>query len=117
MYKGVNRSPVTVIILSIVTCGIYYIYWLWQVKNDINGLTGREEISTGLFIAAIFIPFIYLIIWNKADNVLDEVCREKGVGYQKNFIMWLVLALVAGVGLYIAEYQMQEAFNKLWEVN
>ncbi|MDR2533068.1 MAG: DUF4234 domain-containing protein [Oscillospiraceae bacterium] len=116
MYKGVTREPVLVILLSLITCGIYYLYWLWQVKNDINGILGREEISVGLYIAAIFVPFVYLLIWYKTDAAFIQVCPEKGIPYAGSFILWLILTLI-GIGTIVAIYQIQSTFNKLWIVN
>jgi hypothetical protein len=116
MYKGTTRAPVTIIIFAIISCGIYYLYWMWQVKKDINGLLGREEISTGLWIAGLFIPLIWLYLWYKIDlGLKNEICKQKGVTYgDNNFIIWLVCALVAGVGSFIAMFQIQEALNAVW---
>jgi ACR3 family arsenite efflux pump ArsB len=115
MYKGLTRSPVTIIVFSIITCGIYYLYWLWQVKNDVNGMTGRgEEISTGLYIISLFIPFLWLILWYKADNALKEVSKQKSVSYgESNFIIWIV-AMAVGLGSFIAMFQIQEGLNNIW---
>ncbi|MCL2108142.1 MAG: DUF4234 domain-containing protein [Oscillospiraceae bacterium] len=118
MYKGKTRSPVTVIIFSLLTCGIYYLYWLYQAKTDVNGLLGREELSTGLYIAAILVPFVYLLLWYKIDNALaDEICPPKNVPYNKNFFIWLILTFVGGIGSIVAMFQIQEALNKHWELN
>lgn len=48
MYKFTQRSPITIILLSIVTCGIYFIYWLYVTSKEINDALGREEINTVL---------------------------------------------------------------------
>jgi hypothetical protein len=113
MYRGTRREPVLVILFSVLTCGIYYLYWLYQVKNDVNGLLGREEISTGWYVAAIFVPFLYLYLLYKADLALVEVCPQRGVNYTSNFTLWLLLTLL-GVGIYVAMFQITTTLNELW---
>ena len=119
MYKGVTRSPGMVILLSIVTCFIYYYIWLWWTKEDLNKLLGREEITTVMFICSIFVPFFYLYYLYKADIALnDEICPPRNVTYSKNFILWLILDLLVGVvGSCIAMFQIQETLNKIWELD
>jgi len=116
MYKGETRSPVTVILLSIVTCSIYGIYWLYKTREDINGLLGREEISMALFICSIFIPFVVIVFWKKVDDALGEVCRQRNAPYSSNFILWVIL-LFFYIGEWVFIYQTQENLNKLWSVN
>ena len=36
--KITQRSPVAVVILSIVTFGIYALYWIVSTKRELNGL-------------------------------------------------------------------------------
>ena len=35
-----NRSVETTIILSIVTCGIYYYVWMYQTSQEVNNTIG-----------------------------------------------------------------------------
>jgi len=75
MPRGETRNPVTIILLTLVTCGIYGIYWFYLVSKEINAALGEERI---------------------------------------NFVLWILLSLLAGVGTYIMEYQVQEALNEIW---
>ena len=117
MYKGETKSPGMVILLSLVTCGIYGMIWMWNHAKDINGITGREEISPGLAIASMFVPFIIILFWQKSDNALVEVSAQKGLSYNSNFMLWVILLFVSYVGYWIYMYQAQEALNKIWEAN
>ena len=42
------RNPVTCIILSLVTFGIYGIYWFVQIVNDINIVSGEKDAPSGV---------------------------------------------------------------------
>jgi len=48
MYKGQVRSPALVIILSIVTCGIYAWYWIYKMSEELQRATGKSTISPGV---------------------------------------------------------------------
>jgi len=40
-----RNSPITVLILGVVTCGLYLIYWNIKMAGVINAVTGRRDIS------------------------------------------------------------------------
>ena len=115
MYIGKIRSPVMVIIFSIITCGIYYIYWLYTVMDDLNKAADREIINPVLFlILGIFCgPFVYYIFYT-VDRNLGELSRNEGTNYKENFILWLILTLICSIGLWIGMAQITEGFNEIW---
>lgn len=39
---GRDRDPVVVVILTLVTLGIYRLLWLWEVSQEIDDFTGRD---------------------------------------------------------------------------
>lgn len=110
---GINRSPLSVILLSFVTCGIYGIVWLYKVVQEINAYMGREQISTGLVIGGIFcFPLIY-IAYYKIDEALFLIDQQEGRPAENNFLLWILLSLV-GVGFILAMWQIQEKLNMIW---
>ena len=115
MYIGKTRNPVVVILLSIVTCGIYYIFWLYTAMDDLNKAAGREIINPVLFtVLSIFCsPLIYYVFYT-VDKNLGEISRNEGTNYKENFILWLILTVICGIGLFIGLYQITEGFNELW---
>ena len=42
-----NRSIVVSIILSIVTCGIYGIYWFVKLNDELNAAAGKQNATSG----------------------------------------------------------------------
>ena len=115
MYKGTIRSPVVVILLSIVTCGIYYLYWMYSCAVDVNRVFDEERINPVLWIllSLLFPPLSFYMLW-QLDTNLKKIADAEDVPYKENFIMWLILALVCGVGVYVAMYQLQDGFNRVW---
>lgn len=115
MYIGKTRNPIVVILLSIVTCGIYMFYWYYTVMEDLNKASGEEKINSVLFLilGILCFPVMWYVLY-KIDKGLAELSAREGIPYKENFILWLVLSLLAGVGTIIASYQITVAFNDIW---
>lgn len=115
MYTGKTRAPITVILLSIVTCGIYLYFWYYTIMNDLNKASNKEVINPALFLVlSIFCaPVLYYVMFT-VDKNLEILGQAEGTGYKSNFILWLVLTLVAGLGTLVAMFQITNAFNELW---
>lgn len=47
-----QNSPVTVLILGVITCGLYLIYWNIQMARVINAVRGRSDISPTVAVAS-----------------------------------------------------------------
>lgn len=61
-----RNDPIVVLILGIVTCGLYYIYWNMKVAEVFNKITNRELISAPIAIfgglcSPVSIYFYYLV--------------------------------------------------------
>ena len=104
-----ERSIVTAIILSIVTCGIYGIIWFVALTNEMNKASGRVNDTNGgtAFLLNLVTCGIYGIFWAyKMGEKRDIVANEKG----SSNILYLVLCLF---GLGIVVYGLlQDTLNK-----
>ncbi len=103
-----KRDIVTAIILSIITCGIYGIYWFIQLTNDINMITQSNDTSGGkCFLLTLVTCGIYGYYWSYR---IGEK-KEKLTGQKDNSgILYLVLMFL---GLGIVVYALvQDAINK-----
>ena len=114
-YIGVTRSPITVILLSLVTCGIYSFYLYYTMMNDLNKALNKEVLKPGLYLLlSIFCcPVIFLILY-KLDLGLVELSQNEGTPYKSNFMLWIILTFVTGIGGYMALYNLTEGFNAVW---
>ena len=104
-----KRSIVTAIILSIVTCGIYSIYWFIVLTNDMNKASGRTSDTSGgmAFVLTLVTCGIYEYYWAyKIGEKRDIVVGEKS----SSGIIYLVLSLF-GFGI-VAYCLAQDAINK-----
>lgn len=117
MYIGMRREPVTVVLLSIVTCGIYAYYWLYVTMEDINNVSERPVIDNPvlyLLLSIFCFPFLW-VVWYKIDKELAVLAREEDIYYRENFALWLIFTFFFGVGMFVAETQIQGALNQIYE--
>lgn len=107
-----QKSVGVSLILTIVTCGIYGLFWLASLVNDICDLKGVER--TGgrdilLTIVTCGLYSIYLLYKMGAD--IDEIKYSRGLNTGNNGIIYLILSLV---GLGIVAYALtQNSINEL----
>lgn len=88
-----KRNPGLVVFFSIITFGIYYLYWSAKVQSGLKERTG-EGLSGGAHVAALLFTFgIYSLIWNfKAGKRL----LAAGAPTDRS-VLYLILILI-GVG-------------------
>ncbi|MCF0146478.1 MAG: DUF4234 domain-containing protein [Eubacterium sp.] len=108
---GLKRRCIPLaIIFSIITFGIYYIYWMIRLNNAINKLSGEPEATGGglVFLFSIITCGIYSYYW--LYKMGERVDKIKGVNNGSTSIGYLVLGLFK---LGIVSYAlMQSAVNK-----
>lgn len=87
------RSVAVCIVLSIITCGIYSLYWVYCVHNDVQEVSGTPMgISGGMVIVLNIVTCgIYGLYWYyKMGQMLDAA---KGQPNGNSGILYLVLGL------------------------
>jgi len=107
-----NRSIVTSIILSLVTCGLYGIYWLITLQDDSN-LVSDDNSTSGVtvFLLTLVTCGIYGFFWEyKMGQRLFQAGQKYGKQISDNSIVYILLHVC---GLSIVNYcLMQSDLNK-----
>ena len=111
-----NRNIVLQIVLSIVTCGIYGIYWFITLTDDAAAKAGDSEFSgVKAFLLTLVTCGIYGIYWYyKMGKTLKAAGDANGVAVEDNAILYLILGLF-GFGI-VAYCIMQSDLNKMADV-
>ena len=112
--NGQVRNPVVCILLTIITCGIYALYWDWVTKDQINSLADRETIGAGMLILGWFCFPVLFYVWYKWDEGLQDIAQKFNVRYSSNFVLWIILAFLTGVGRLVLMFQIQDTLNKIY---
>ena len=107
-----TRSIVAAIILSLVTCGIYSIYWFIVLTNEFNQASGRTSDTSGgvCFLLNLITCGIYGCYWSyKMGEKRDIVANEKS----SSNIIYLALTLF-GFSI-VVHALLQDSLNKAVE--
>lgn len=91
-----RRNIAVCILLSLVTCGIYGLYWLACLANDTNVASGRTNDTSGgmVVLLSIITCNIYHIYWMyKAGEKIDAARQMRGLPSQNNGLVYLLLTL------------------------
>src|SRR5690554_2783891 len=112
MQRGEVRNPIMVLLLPMVTCGIYGFIWMYGVVDDINKGLGREEYN---FVKEILLSMVTCGAWGiwfswRLCNSVVEVQNTWGVKPQFDAPILFVL-LLFGLGPFF----IQQGLNEAWE--
>lgn len=110
-----KRNPVLVLVFSILTCGLYYLYWIYQVSDSLRPFNNNDSMTPGLELLLSIVCFPYIFYWNyKYGRIIYEAQTEVGMPYpEDNSILYLVLSVLS-LGI-VGACIMQASINKLWD--
>lgn len=124
--KKEDRSLLIMILLSMVTCGIYGIIFYWNMFNDINTVCRVKERddseNTPNYLIYVLLCLvtcgIYGFYWTyKQGNRMQRVGEAYGLRIEENgtsLLIWKLFgSLLCGVGYFVAEYFLIRNVNRL----
>jgi len=111
-----KRSIAFGIIFSLITCGIYALYWQYKQMDTLNGWIGRREYSFWLwFFLSILTCGIFGIFYEyKMANGINEIQRDNDMYYDPNLPIICVILAIFGIGiasLAIQQYQINKLYG------
>lgn len=112
-----QRNLAVCIILTIVTCGIYGLVWLYWLNDDTNTVSNEPNPTSGgiVILLSIVTCGIYGIYWAyKQGEKLNRANEMRGMAKSDRSIIYLVL-VIFGLGI-VAYALMQDELNNLANV-
>ena len=109
-----QRSIGLCIVLSIITCGIYAIYWMYCLNEDAKMLSGDVNGTSGgiVILLSIVTCGIYELYWMyKQGERIDNAKVSRGMPSGNSGVLYLILSLV-GLGI-ISYALMQNEINNI----
>lgn len=106
-----KRNIGSCIILSLITLGIYSIYWEYLLVKNTRTIKKDDSSCTGEMLCLIFVPFYSLYWWFTRGKLVRDEFSKHGYSASSNETAFLVLALF-GLGI-VAMAIMQNDFNSL----
>ena len=110
-----KRSIPKAIIYSIITCGIYAIYWMYKLTEEAHELAGEQTTATGgMVILYTFITCgIYGLYWVYKMGVTVNMAKEKR-GLRNDDSVPVIYLVLSIFGLAIVSYAMlQDGLNEV----
>ena len=114
-----KRDIAVNVILTVITCGIYGLFWFVMLTNESNSIASETEKSASGGLAIIYTILtcgIYGIYWNyKMGKKLYSAGKIYGKDISENSVLYIVLAIF---GLGIVNYcLMQSDLNRFANEN
>jgi len=111
--ENLQRSVGLSLILTLITCGIYGIYWFIVLTNDVGHLSGDRGFTGGKhFLLTLITCGLWSFVWSyQLGKNIAEAQERQGVRVSDNSLLYLVLNIF---GLGIVNYALaQSEVNKL----
>lgn len=95
-----QRSVATVVILTIITCGIYGYYWVYVTANELQQKAGQSNVPPVLsLLLAIFFPSAgYALFGFDSAKCIDSIHANQGFKTD-NQVLYIILGILIPVVL------------------
>ena len=113
-----KRNIALNIILTIVTCGLYGLYWFYKLTDDTHQVLGRQNTASGgmAILYTILTCGIYSIYWSyKMGDAMTEVKENYGLRADRNLSVIYLILTIFGLGI-IAWALLQSSLNDIVEL-
>jgi hypothetical protein len=108
---GKPRSVFFVILISIVTIGIYHLYWIYKVFDELKQHTGNGIGGVlGLVIALVINPVNWFVMPSEIGNMYRGDGRSAPITGWTG--LWIILPIA---GWFVWTVKVQGALNRYWE--
>ena len=109
--KGKIENPTTVLLLSLVTCGIYGVYWYYQRAKELNAYMGTEVINPMFVFPGCFCPPLLIYVAFLFAKALPEVQKKAGIEAKDEFVLHFILLWFVN---FVGQYLYQQKLNEVW---
>jgi hypothetical protein len=97
------RNPILVIIFSLITLGIYSLYWFYETSKELIELN-KSNSNALLWLIGLFIPFVNLYVFWKYSKAVEQASDGSSSA--------ILIFIVSLVFYPAAQYLVQSELNK-----
>ena len=98
-----ERSPVLAAVLGVVTFGIYYLYWYYDVSQQFKEKL-NDDSHPGLRTLAVFVPLVNLVSLYKFSK-----SSEEATGGQQWLLIFLAYLVFAPAAVFVVQSDINDA--------
>lgn len=111
-----RRNVGIAILLSLLTCGLYSLYWFICLVNDLNTASGRPQDPSGamVFLLSLLTCGIYSLFWiYTAGEKISKIKRKSGAPDSNQALLYLLLWLIGFCGALVDLAIIQSELNQV----
>jgi hypothetical protein len=114
-----ERNPLGVVGLSIITLGIYYIFWWYFINREMRDLGRAKNTDLGespgssvlaITLGALIIVPAIVTLWTTSGRIERSQETVGMANRASGPVVFILLLLIGPVGLWYAQYEL----NKVW---
>lgn len=102
------KSPGMVLLLNVITCGIYSYFWMYSTTEDLKYLSNRYDVPSGITVVILTLVTcgLYEIYWYyRIGSVIQGIYHQNnlvspvsGSKYMILFLVGFILSFCFGIG-------------------
>lgn len=116
-----KRNIAACVVFTIITCGIYGLYWIYKMNEEINIISKHEDDTSGglVILFGIITCGIYYIYWayKMGDKLKEYYTKKKSNEGNDLPVLYLILMIAnyvaCGICTIICYCLMQDKINKI----
>lgn len=95
MQKMKKRGVASVIIFTLISCGIYSLYWVWQVMKAFDDEVGPGKLNAAVILILCLLtgPIGWTLFGYAANQSLNKLREKKGLPTVDNEILYIIIGL------------------------
>ena len=110
---GKVSNPITDLILGIVTCGVYQVFWMYTRSKEINGYLGTQAINPMFIFPGCFcLPVLIYACFPFSKGVYEVLKKSDGDTKDETMIHAILLALIAPLGMWMIQQKLNDVWSK-----
>jgi len=108
---GKVRSPAGGWLLALVTLGIYYLFWYYNVNKELRNFDPSIKVSPGIAVLALFVPIVNLVSIYNTGGRIRQAQVLAGATPVASGLVGVLLAFVIGLDLPYYNAQANHAWR------